>query len=332
MESMPSWMLYLATALGALGFFVVAFLIIMSGTKQKRLQERISKIKERKPGKVASRLDPTAPSLRRKQEDDRLPLLGRLVRRLPIIAILRARLERAGLKMTAERFVMLCAALTLFITLLATLLLHKGILLGLFVGIIVGLGIPHVTVSILATKRIKRFIQLFPGAIDLIVRGLRSGLPVAESFKIVSSELEDPVGSIFNTISEQIKLGVTMENALLETARKLRCTEFNFFVTSIILQRETGGNLGEILNNLSDVLRKRLMMRLKIKALASEAKASAIIVGALPFVVMIVLLFISPGYLDPLWNDYRGNLCAGGAALSLLIGIGTMIKMSRFEI
>ena len=180
--------------------------------------------------------------------------------------------------------------------------------------------------------RIKSFLKLFPDAIDFIVRGLRSGLPVTESMNMVGKEMEEPLGSIFASIGESVRLGVSLEKALQDTAKKLNTTEFNFFVTSIILQRETGGNLSEILGNLSDVLRKRFMMRLKIKAMSSEAKASAIIVGSLPFVVILALLFVSPGYLDPLIDDPTGNLAAAGATTSLLLGIGIMIKMTKFEI
>jgi tight adherence protein B len=144
--------------------------------------------------------------------------------------------------------------------------------------------------------------------------------------------MEEPIGSIFAIIGESVKLGVSVEKALTDTAKKLKTTEFNFFVTSIILQRETGGNLSEILSNLSDVLRKRFMMRMKIKAMASEAKASAIIVGALPFVVILALMFVSPGYLDPLMFDSRGHVAAGIAAAMMATGIGVMIKMTKFEI
>jgi tight adherence protein B len=184
----------------------------------------------------------------------------------------------------------------------------------------------------MGAKRLKKFLVLFPDAIDFIVRGLRSGLPVTESMNIVGKEMEEPVGSIFAHIGESVKLGVPVDKALQDTAKKLGLTEFNFFVTSIILQRETGGNLSEILNNLSEVLRTRLMMRMKIKAMSSEAKASAIIVGSLPFIVIAALMYLSPDYLIPLIDTTKGNCIALGCAFSLMFGIGVMIKMTKFEI
>ena len=132
--------------------------------------------------------------------------------------------------------------------------------------------------------------------------------------------------------SGDMKLGVPMEKALTEVAKNLRLTEFNFFVTSIILQRETGGNLAEILNNLSEVLRSRYLMKMKIKAMSSEAKASAYIIGALPFVVIGAVGVLSPEYMKPLINDYRGNICAGVAASMMAFGAWIMNRMIQFEI
>ena len=127
-------------------------------------------------------------------------------------------------------------------------------------------------------------------------------------------------------------LGIPLEKTLYDTAKKYRITEFDFFVTSIILQRETGGNLSEILANLSEALRLRLMMRLKIKAMSAEAKASMYIIGALPFFVLGALMIMSPEYVDPLVNDFRGNIAAAIAASMLGFGMWVMMRMARFEI
>ena len=149
---------------------------------------------------------------------------------------------------------------------------------------------------------------------------------------MVGVEMEQPIGGIFAEIGESIRLGVPAEKAMADMAKKLGSTEFNFFVTCIVLQRETGGNLSEILSNLADVLRKRFMMRMKIKAMSSEAKSAAMIVGSLPFIVTLALTFLSPGYLNPLIDDPKGNFALGIAVTSLCTGIGIMMKMSRFEI
>lgn len=316
-----------------LALVLVAGLLFMAfGNKsQDRIHRRVEKIRARK-AKTAISKNSDSSTLRRKVDDNSMKGVGVLVRKLPNLSILRARLERAGLEISVEKYVMMCLGITSFVALLISGLFAKPILLGIFIGIIIGVGIPHWIVGMKANKRLKRFLELFPDAIDLIVRGLRSGLPVTESINMVAKELDEPVRGIFRSIGESIRLGVTLEKALIELAKKLGNTEFNFFATSIILQRETGGNLSEILNNLGEVLRKRYMMKMKIKALSSEARASAWIVGALPFAVIGVLMVIQPDYLSPLFNDWRGNIAAFGAACSMAMGIGIMMKMTKFEI
>jgi tight adherence protein B len=314
------------------GVLVMVLLInwAMGGGKDKRVAKRIERMQQRKqPRRVSA--EEQQSSLRRQTADTSLPLIGQLMQNLPKLDQFRARLEKGGFQISAERYIALCVIITLVVASIVTAAGGK-ILLGLFCGIIVGAGLPHLYTGIAANRRVKKFVQLFPDAIDLIVRGLRSGLPVTESIQMVAKEVQDPVGSIFGSMAESIRLGVPVEKAMQDMAKKLGSTEFNFFVTSVVLQRETGGNLSEILNNLSEVLRSRMMMRMKIKALSSEAKASAIIVGSLPFVVIAALAFIQPDYLLVLMHDTRGNLAALGALTSLGMGIGIMMKMARFEI
>lgn len=241
-------------------------------------------------------------------------------------------LERAGKKTTPKQYVFLRVLTVLGILLVVSVVFKKHILLGLFTGLIFGLALPLKLLQFKVAKQNKAFLALFPDAIDLIVRGLRSGLPVSESLVLVSQEVPDPVGPTFATVGQMMKLGVTLERALQETAKKLDLSEFNFFTTSILLQRETGGNLSEILNNLSEVLRNRFLMRMKIKAMSSEARASTVIIGALPFVVILAVMVISPDYMAPLWTDYRGNICAAVAAGMMFSGLFIMHRMSNFEI
>src|SRR3546814_8102867 len=141
-------------------------------------------------------------------------------------------------------------------------------------------------------KRITRFTVNFPDALELLVRGLRSGLPISETLGVVASEIPGPVGEEFKLITERIKIGRTMDAALQETADRLGTPEFQFFVITLTIQRETGGNLAETLSNLADVLRKRAQMKLKIKAMSSESKASAYIIGALPFIVFGLIYYL----------------------------------------
>jgi tight adherence protein B len=318
-------MLYLIT--GILGAILLIFAFKDGGSKKRN--DRIARVlhKNKASGKTNTIASQT--SLRKVAVDSTLPFIGE-VKKLNL-ETLNERLQTAGMQMTPKRYLMMNLIIMLVVMLLIVIV-KKNILLALLIGFVAGVGIPHLIVSKKLAKRKVEFIKLFPDAIDLIVRGLRAGLPVSESMQTVSREIGAPVGPVFGTIAQQIALGVPVEKAMAEVGAKLGLTEFNFFVTTVILQRETGGNLGEILSNLSEILRQRAMMKLKIKALSSEAKASAIIVGALPIFVFIILNIISPDYIAVLYNDYRGNMSAMGAIASMSFGAFVMKRMTQFEI
>ena len=164
------------------------------------------------------------------------------------------------------------------------------------------------------------------------MRGLRSGLPVTETLAVVAQEVPGPVGEEFKGVVERIKIGRTMEDALQEAADRLDIPEFNFFCITLAIQRETGGNLAETLSNLADVLRKRAQMKLKIKAMSSESKASAYIVGALPFIVFAMILWINPSYIGGFFEDDRLIVTGLGGLVWMSIGAFIMAKMVNFEI
>jgi tight adherence protein B len=184
----------------------------------------------------------------------------------------------------------------------------------------------------LTERRLDKFTKLFPEAIDLIVRGLRSGLPITESISSVGQELDDPIGIEFRRMSDSIKLGKPLEDALEEAAERLATPDFKFFVIAISIQKETGGNLAETLENLSEILRKRLQMKLKVKAMSSEARASAMIIGCLPFLLFGVLLFMNYGYVSVLFTDPRGMVMGGGALAAMGLGMFVIGRMIKFEI
>jgi tight adherence protein B len=181
-------------------------------------------------------------------------------------------------------------------------------------------------------RRLNQFNAKFPDAIELLVRGLRSGLPVTETLQVAATEVPGPVGEEFKAVVERIKIGRTMEEALQETADRLGTPEFQFFVITLAIQRETGGNLAETLSNLSDVLRKRAQMKLKIRAMSSESKASAYIVGALPFIVFGLIMWINPHYMNGFFSDERLIVTGLGGLVWMSIGAFIMAKMVSFEI
>lgn len=300
----------------------------MFNTRRRQNLKRMERIISRK--QVAQGKKVSEVSLRRKQQEDK-GIIYWLLKPLPDFKSLGFMLERAGKDVSAKRYVF---SRFLWFAIIAggVFFATKHIIISLFVGLVIGVLIPFKILKRKINKRNQAFLKVFPDAIDLIVRGLRSGLPVAESLNVVSTEVPDPVGSTFTDIANTMKLGVTMDKALAETGKKLRLTEFNFFTTSIVLQRETGGNLSEILNNLSEVLRSRFIMKMKIKAMTSEARASAMIIGALPFVVIGAMLFVSPSYMLPLIEDESGNKAAAIAAGMLFTGVWSMNRMAKFEI
>jgi len=197
---------------------------------------------------------------------------------------------------------------------------------------VIGLGIPHMVVGFFIKRRVAKFNAKFPDAIELLVRGLRSGLPISETISVVAQEVDGPVGVEFRSITDKMKIGRTMDVALQETADRLGTPEFQFFVITIAIQRETGGNLAETLANLANVLRMRGQMKLKIKAMSSESKASAYIIGALPFIVFGMIWFINGTYMQKFFTDQRLMVAGGGGLIWMAIGGFIMAKMINFEI
>lgn len=247
------------------------------------------------------------------------------------IEALSIRLDRTGKKWTLSQYAY--ASLGLGIAVALGVYIQSGaLLLSLGIGIMVGAGLPHLVVSKLITKRVTKFNAKFADAIELLVRGLRSGLPVTETLQVVAQEIDGPVGVEFKGVVDRIKVGRTMEEALQVTADRLNIPEFNFFCITLAIQRETGGNLAETLSNLADVLRKRSQMKLKIKAMSSESKASAMIVGALPFIVAGLITWINPEYMGDFLTDDRLIVTGLGGFTWMGIGVFIMAKMVSFEI
>ena len=254
-----------------------------------------------------------------------------VTRLLPNPALLKKRLSMTGKSWTVGQYGWVSLGLLVVVT---AGLVFKGlpILLALLIGVIFGGGLPHMAVNFMIKRRIAKFTAKFPDAIELLVRGLRSGLPIGETMAVVAQEVDGPVGVEFRSITDKMKIGRTMDVALQETADRLGTPEFQFFVITIAIQRETGGNLAETLANLATVLRMRGQMKLKIKAMSSESKASAYIVGSLPFIVFSMLWMINSSYMQNFFVDQRLMVAGGGGLIWMGIGAFIMAKMVNFEI
>lgn len=241
------------------------------------------------------------------------------------------RIEAAGKKWTAQQY-FIASGITGAVPFLLLLVVGLKLWMALIFGVAAGLALPQFALNVLIKRRLNQFVTRFPDAIELLVRGLRAGLPIAETMGAVASEFDGPVGSEFQAVSDRMKIGRTLEGALQETADRLSMQEFQFFVITLAIQRETGGNLAETLSNLSDVLRKRMQMKLKISAMSSESKASAYIIGALPFLVFGIISFISPAYMAGFFSDQRLMIAGMGGMVWMGIGAYIMRQMINFEI
>ena len=318
----------LIIAAGVLGALFV-FYSAMSGPSPAKAQaRRLESVRERhsKSNEVAAQAQ-----LKRILATRATKMDGVAQKFLPNPALLRQRIERTGRSWSLAQYLMASVTLAVVVGLL---LLVNGLpaLLAIFVGLFSGVALPHFTISFLIKRRVARFTARFPDAIELMVRGLRSGLPISETIGVVATEVQGPIQVEFQSVSDKMKIGRTMEVALQETADRLGTAEFQFFVITLAIQRETGGNLAETLANLSDVLRKRSAMKLKIKAMSSESKASAYIIGALPFIVFGLIWFINGNYMQGFFVDERLMIAGGGGLIWMSIGAMIMRKMINFEI
>ena len=272
-------------------------------------------------------------TVRRRGDTTGNAVVDDLVKRItPRPELMSIRLERTGFDIQLGRYVIFCLVLAVLATVATMVLSGLSLATAGLIGLLLGIGLPHIGVSLLIRRRYARFLALFPDAIDLIVRGLRSGLPVTESMKTVAAEIGPPVGTEFARITDSLALGKTLEEAMWQSAARLDLPEFRFFVISLSVQRETGGNLAETLENLADVLRKRRQTKLKIRALSSEAKASALIIGSLPFIMFAILYLVNENYVMFLIEDERGHILLGIGLAWLFTGFAAMAKMVRFEI
>jgi tight adherence protein B len=321
---------YLLIGAGALGLLSLGLVIaaLFSGARERRQKQRRL---QRAQG-VSTKLEAQEVSVRR-DNGDPLPFFDRLARAvLPNPTKIRQRLARTGKNISLGQYALACLAIAAVAGGGTKLGLGWPGLACLLIGIALGLLLPHVYIGILGKRRLNKFNAYFSEAIDLIVRGLRSGLPVTESIKAVGREISDPVGTEFRLISDSIAFGMTLQEALWSAASRIDIPEYRFFAITLGIQQETGGNLAETLDNLSQVLRRRRQMKLKIKALSSEAKASAYIIGSLPFIMFGIIMAENHRYAMQLFIDPRGWVMLGCGFACYGLGIGIMWKMVKFEI
>lgn len=311
---------------GGVFLFILSLLFAFGDDDGGKLSRRSSRLRDRLTT-VA-----TAADLQLLRGTGDKSVFDRLVRRLtPQPDQLRKRLARTGRQIGLGTYGLACVVVAAFAGFGAVM---GGLtpLLALPIGLLVGLWIPYLVVGFMANRRMKKFTNLLPEAISLMVRSIKSGLPIAESFQIIGRELPDPIGGEFRRLCDQMRMGQPIDQALWDTAARVGVPEMKFLVVTLSVQRETGGNLAETLENLDNILRRRRQMRLKVKALSSEARASAMIIGSLPFLMMGVLSVADANYLSVLFTDHLGNLLLAAGCTSMTFGVAVMAKMVRFDI
>ena len=268
------------------------------------------------------------PEARRKQIMQQLQEAERLERKARVN--LPAKLKQAGLTINVQTFWIISAVLGV-VAFLLPLLFGLNIFICLGVAVVFGLGLPRWVVGFLGKGRRKKFSSHFADAVDVIVRGIKSGLPVHDCFKIIARESPAPLGPEFQKLVEGMGVGLTLPQALDKMYERMPTPELKFFSIVIGIQQKTGGNLAEALSNLSTVLRARKMMGEKIKALSSEATASAGIIGSLPPAVMILVSLTTPAYMAKLFTDPRGQFMLLVAVVMMGFGVFVMKKMISFK-
>jgi len=244
---------------------------------------------------------------------------------------MRRRLEQAGFPKANPRMFWIicggCAAITAAIAFFT----HQNPLVIAASMFVVGLGLPRWVLGFLTNRRKKKFTAHFATGIDVIVRSVKSGLPTNEALRIVAREVPNPVGTEFNNLVESLKVGVTLEQAMKRMMESMPTPEVGFFTIVMTIQSKSGGNLSEALGNLAAVLRDRKRLQGKIKAMSSEAKASAMIIGSLPPGVMGIVYLTTPSYISKLFTERSGNLMLAGCVIWMTMGIMVMRKMINFK-
>lgn len=311
---------------------IVLIFALLPGGDSKTLDKRLKRVSG---DELTKKIDEEKEKvqLRRNTTDSGIPFLDQLIKAaLPNPEKLRMRLACTGTKMTISEYLLITLVTAAVLFLILNFLVKMKLMLALLIAVALGVFLPHMVVGMMGKKRCVNFIKFFPESIDAMVRGIRSGLPIIESIKVVGQEMPDPIGIEFRTIADAVRLGRSLEDAMWDVAKRIDVPEYRYLIIALSIQKETGGNLAETLANVAEVLRKRRQLKLKIKAMSSEAKASAMILGSLPFIVTAVLGAIAGDYITLLFNDPRGNILLGIAIGMMGTGIFIMSNMINFEI
>ena len=317
-------MLCLVISVAGVGLYVLLAPFLAQSA---RANERRLAIVRGETKKVNASRD-TEAAARRKQVTDSLKDLENRDKRTAKVTM-EMKLEQAGLATTVRTFIIASCISGAVLGLVTLIVL--GPLFAMAALLVGGVGLPNWFVNYLRAKRIKDFLKEFPVAIEVIIRGVKSGLPLAACLQTVAAQAREPVREEFQLIVASASIGLTIAEGIERLAERVPLPETNFFAIVVNIQQKAGGNLTEALGNLSQVLRDRITMELKVKALSSEAKSSAWIIGSLPIVIGSLIYFVSPGYLNPLWTTETGQMVLSGICIWMSLGAFFMRQMVNFK-
>lgn len=324
-------------ALAALSTAGLAYGLLYSRIEaEKKTESRVRRVHsaETEQGKAKAARDRVQEiSKRRKSVQDSLKDLEKKQQEQNkrVATTLKAKLIQAGLSITPGKFYVFSAIFGLF-AFVVSLIAGMGLLVSLGVAFIAAAGLPRWFVGFLIKRRLNKFLEEFPNSLDVMVRSIKSGLPLTDALRLIAAEGQEPVKTEFRKVVESQQVGLSVPEACARMFTNMPLQEVNFFAIVIAIQSQAGGNLSEALGNLSRVLRERRKMRAKVSALSMEAKASAAIIGALPFIVTLLVYLTSPDYIMVLFQDPRGHLILGISAVWMSIGILVMRNMINFDI
>lgn len=325
-----------AALLGATALASIVFVLLfpyLSG--EKHTEKRFRVVTESRAQKVATRNAADTVANRRKTVSDSLKDLEKRQKAKEKKLTLRLRLQRAGLQITPKTFWIMSGLCGLTLAVILYVALSPSALrpiLALTVAFIGTFGLPRWVLSKIISRRQSKFLAELPNSIDVVTRGMKSGLPLGECLQVIARESTQPLAGEFQDVVEQQRVGVSLPEALERLATRMPLPEVKFLTIVIAIQQQAGGNLSEALGNLAGVLRGRVQLRMKIKALSAEAKAGAVVLGSLPPTVMLMVWGSSPDYMVPLFSTRTGNFLLIFSVVWMLIGILVMRKMINFKV
>jgi tight adherence protein B len=317
--------------MGLMSLGGIAFAIFFPKIQERsKANKRLSRVTDKTKAGGREKLSADDNVSRRKQVQESLKEIEEKQKAKKIKLTLRMRIQQAGLNLAPRSFYVFSFAAAIAVTgVLAVTGNQPLVLLGAFAA--TSLGFPRWVLSFLTKRRQAKFLTEFANSIDIIVRGVKSGLPLNDCLNIIAKESPEPVGPEFAEIVDAQRAGIPLNKCLENMFERIPLAEVNFFVIVLSIQQQSGGNLSEALGNLSKVLRERKKMLGKIQAMSQEAKSSAAIIGFLPFGIMGAVYATSPDYISILWTDPTGNVLLAGSAVWMLTGVMVMKKMIAFD-